>query len=253
MGFSHVPGGWGWRDALLTLWPWVTPVLALQETLGKVAESGLPALLLQCLYLFFVFPLEKDELFESDVQIQRMFVQVSEKRALHPWPRPCCASWRCIYLPQAWPRSNSVLLEGQLPICSYALQKPAILCIWRMHFLLSPSHCLPVSIIPSFSPRKVCCSSSSSPWPQQLFSLHAVFPSPACLPQHVQPPVSGLCLSEDKPANCTCIRVASIFQVLPCTHLCHSLISVTSSSPFFHSRTCVVLQFHSCNSTSTTT
>ncbi|XP_072662463.1 WD repeat- and FYVE domain-containing protein 4 isoform X2 [Canis lupus baileyi] len=46
------------------------------ETLGKVAESGLPALLLQCLYLFFVFPLEKDELFESDVQIQRMFVQM---------------------------------------------------------------------------------------------------------------------------------------------------------------------------------
>ncbi|XP_025736364.1 WD repeat- and FYVE domain-containing protein 4 isoform X2 [Callorhinus ursinus] len=46
------------------------------ETLGRVAESGLPALLLQCLYLFFVFPLEKDELFESDVQVQRMFVQM---------------------------------------------------------------------------------------------------------------------------------------------------------------------------------
>ncbi|NIG60832.1 WD repeat- and FYVE domain-containing protein 4-like [Pontoporia blainvillei] len=46
-----------------------------QETLGRVAESGLPGLLLQCLYLFFVFPLEKDELFESDVQVQRMFVQ----------------------------------------------------------------------------------------------------------------------------------------------------------------------------------
>ncbi|XP_059755962.1 WD repeat- and FYVE domain-containing protein 4 isoform X2 [Balaenoptera ricei] len=46
------------------------------ETLGRVAESGLPALLLQCLYLFFVFPLEKDELFESEVQVQRMFVQM---------------------------------------------------------------------------------------------------------------------------------------------------------------------------------
>uniref|UniRef100_A0A8C2SA26 Alfy-like armadillo-like repeat domain-containing protein n=1 Tax=Capra hircus TaxID=9925 RepID=A0A8C2SA26_CAPHI len=46
------------------------------ETLGRVAESGLPALLLQCLYLFFVFPLEKDELPESDVQVQRMFVQM---------------------------------------------------------------------------------------------------------------------------------------------------------------------------------
>ncbi|KAF4019003.1 hypothetical protein G4228_011069 [Cervus hanglu yarkandensis] len=50
--------------------------LPLQETLGRVAESGLPALLLQCLYLFFVFPLEKDELLESDVQVQRMFVQM---------------------------------------------------------------------------------------------------------------------------------------------------------------------------------
>lgn len=46
------------------------------ETLGRVAESGLPALLLQCLYLFFVFPLEKDELFESDAPVQRMFVQM---------------------------------------------------------------------------------------------------------------------------------------------------------------------------------
>ncbi|XP_023085965.1 WD repeat- and FYVE domain-containing protein 4 isoform X2 [Piliocolobus tephrosceles] len=46
------------------------------ETLGRVAESGLPALLLQCLYLFFVFPLDKDELFESDLQVQRMFVQM---------------------------------------------------------------------------------------------------------------------------------------------------------------------------------
>ncbi|XP_021572998.1 WD repeat- and FYVE domain-containing protein 4-like [Carlito syrichta] len=46
------------------------------ETLSRVAESGLPVLLLQCLYLFFVFPLEKDELFENDVQVQRMFVQM---------------------------------------------------------------------------------------------------------------------------------------------------------------------------------
>ncbi|XP_044798347.2 WD repeat- and FYVE domain-containing protein 4 isoform X6 [Bubalus bubalis] len=46
------------------------------ETLGRVAESGLPALLLQCLYLFFVFPLETDELLESDVQVQRMLVQM---------------------------------------------------------------------------------------------------------------------------------------------------------------------------------
>ncbi|XP_060047361.1 WD repeat- and FYVE domain-containing protein 4 isoform X1 [Erinaceus europaeus] len=46
------------------------------ETLDTVAESGLPALLLQCLYLFFVFPPEKEELFESDVQVQRMFVQM---------------------------------------------------------------------------------------------------------------------------------------------------------------------------------
>ncbi|XP_004680724.1 PREDICTED: WD repeat- and FYVE domain-containing protein 4 [Condylura cristata] len=46
------------------------------DTLGTVAESGLPALLLQCLYLFFVFPLEKGDIFESDVQIQKMFVQM---------------------------------------------------------------------------------------------------------------------------------------------------------------------------------
>ncbi|XP_013364246.1 PREDICTED: WD repeat- and FYVE domain-containing protein 4 isoform X3 [Chinchilla lanigera] len=47
-----------------------------EETLGKVAESGLLALLLQCLYLFFVFPVDKDELLESDLQGQRMFVQM---------------------------------------------------------------------------------------------------------------------------------------------------------------------------------
>ncbi|XP_075866345.1 WD repeat- and FYVE domain-containing protein 4-like isoform X1 [Microcebus murinus] len=57
------------------------------ETLGRVAESGLPALLLRCLYLFFAFPVEKDELFEIDVQVQRMFVQMllnicSEAQAL---------------------------------------------------------------------------------------------------------------------------------------------------------------------------
>ncbi|XP_045423884.1 WD repeat- and FYVE domain-containing protein 4-like [Lemur catta] len=57
------------------------------ETLGRVAESGLPALLLRCLYLFFAFPVEKDELFENDVQVQRMFVQMllnicSESQAL---------------------------------------------------------------------------------------------------------------------------------------------------------------------------
>ncbi|CAH7126598.1 Wdfy4 [Phodopus roborovskii] len=46
------------------------------ETLGRVVGSGLPALLLQCLYLFFAFPVEKDELLESDVQGQRMFVQM---------------------------------------------------------------------------------------------------------------------------------------------------------------------------------
>ncbi|XP_027627322.1 WD repeat- and FYVE domain-containing protein 4 [Tupaia chinensis] len=46
------------------------------ETLGRVAESGLPALLLQCLYLFFAFPLGQEEPFESDVQGQRMFVRM---------------------------------------------------------------------------------------------------------------------------------------------------------------------------------
>ncbi|XP_048195177.1 WD repeat- and FYVE domain-containing protein 4 [Perognathus longimembris pacificus] len=46
------------------------------ETLGRVAESGLPALLLQCLYLFFAFPLGEEELLEKDVQGQRMFVQM---------------------------------------------------------------------------------------------------------------------------------------------------------------------------------
>ncbi|KAH0510243.1 WD repeat- and FYVE domain-containing protein 4 [Microtus ochrogaster] len=46
------------------------------ETLGRVVGSGLPALLLQCLYLFFAFPVEKDELLECDVQGQRMFVQM---------------------------------------------------------------------------------------------------------------------------------------------------------------------------------
>lgn len=46
------------------------------ETLGRVVDSGLPALLLQCLYLFFAFPVEKDDLLESDVQGQRMFVQM---------------------------------------------------------------------------------------------------------------------------------------------------------------------------------
>ncbi|XP_021499136.2 WD repeat- and FYVE domain-containing protein 4 isoform X2 [Meriones unguiculatus] len=57
------------------------------ETLGRVVDSGLPALLLQCLYLFFAFPVEKDELSESDVQGQRIFVQMllnicSESRGL---------------------------------------------------------------------------------------------------------------------------------------------------------------------------
>ncbi|KFO33980.1 WD repeat- and FYVE domain-containing protein 4 [Fukomys damarensis] len=57
------------------------------KTLSRVAESGLPALLLQCLYLFFVFPVDKDELLESDLQGQRMFVQMllnlcSEPQAL---------------------------------------------------------------------------------------------------------------------------------------------------------------------------
>ncbi|KAL1780563.1 WD repeat-and FYVE domain-containing protein 4 isoform X1 [Sigmodon hispidus] len=46
------------------------------ETLARVVGSGLPALLLQCLYLFFAFPVEKDELLESDIQGQRMFVQM---------------------------------------------------------------------------------------------------------------------------------------------------------------------------------
>ncbi|XP_045426593.1 WD repeat- and FYVE domain-containing protein 4 [Pipistrellus kuhlii] len=46
------------------------------EALGRVAASGLPALLLQCLYLFFVFPLEEDQPSEDDVQVQRMFVQM---------------------------------------------------------------------------------------------------------------------------------------------------------------------------------
>ncbi|XP_058527545.1 WD repeat- and FYVE domain-containing protein 4 isoform X2 [Ochotona princeps] len=46
------------------------------ESLGRVAESGLPALLLRCLYLFFVFPLAKDESSDGDVQVQRMFVQM---------------------------------------------------------------------------------------------------------------------------------------------------------------------------------
>lgn len=63
---------------------WVTCDLPLQETLGRVIESGLPALLLQCLYLFFAFPVEKDELLESDVQGQRMFVQVSEQGPASP-------------------------------------------------------------------------------------------------------------------------------------------------------------------------
>ncbi|KAL6059161.1 hypothetical protein STEG23_008068, partial [Scotinomys teguina] len=51
------------------------------ETLGRVIGSGLPALLLQCLYLFFAFPVEKDEFLESDVQGQRMFVQNLSKLA----------------------------------------------------------------------------------------------------------------------------------------------------------------------------
>ncbi|XP_027715064.1 WD repeat- and FYVE domain-containing protein 4 isoform X3 [Vombatus ursinus] len=46
------------------------------ETLSKVIESGLPGLLLQCLYIFFAFPLDKDELFEGDSQVQKMFVQM---------------------------------------------------------------------------------------------------------------------------------------------------------------------------------
>ncbi|XP_074152220.1 WD repeat- and FYVE domain-containing protein 4 [Sminthopsis crassicaudata] len=46
------------------------------ETLSKIIESGLPRLLLQCLYIFFAFPLDKDELFESDSQVQKMFVQM---------------------------------------------------------------------------------------------------------------------------------------------------------------------------------
>ena len=81
----------GWKSAPLGLWPWVTSALLLQETLGRVAASGLPALLLKCLYLFFVFPLEKEEVLENDVQVQRMFVQVSQRKAPHPWAKtPLC-------------------------------------------------------------------------------------------------------------------------------------------------------------------
>ncbi|XP_072483675.1 WD repeat- and FYVE domain-containing protein 4 isoform X2 [Notamacropus eugenii] len=46
------------------------------EILSKVIESGLPGLLLQCLYIFFAFPSDKDELFEGDSQVQKMFVQM---------------------------------------------------------------------------------------------------------------------------------------------------------------------------------
>ncbi|KAM5235936.1 WD repeat- and FYVE domain-containing protein 4 [Ctenodactylus gundi] len=46
------------------------------DTLACVAVSRLPALLLQCLYLFFAFPAGKDEALESDVQGQKMFVQM---------------------------------------------------------------------------------------------------------------------------------------------------------------------------------
>lgn len=65
---------------------WVTCDLPLQETLGRVVESGLPALLLQCLYLFFAFPVEKDVPLESDVQGQRLFLQVSEQGPGLPLP-----------------------------------------------------------------------------------------------------------------------------------------------------------------------
>ncbi|XP_043836803.1 LOW QUALITY PROTEIN: WD repeat- and FYVE domain-containing protein 4 [Dromiciops gliroides] len=46
------------------------------ETLSKVIESGLPGLLLQCLYIFFAFPSDKDEVFEGNSQVQKMFVQM---------------------------------------------------------------------------------------------------------------------------------------------------------------------------------
>ncbi|XP_028916530.1 WD repeat- and FYVE domain-containing protein 4 isoform X1 [Ornithorhynchus anatinus] len=46
------------------------------ETLENIIKSGLPGVLLQCLYLLFAFSLDKDECLESDIQIQKMFVQV---------------------------------------------------------------------------------------------------------------------------------------------------------------------------------
>lgn len=106
-----------WMTSLVWVWscalqPWVTSELPLQETLGRVAESGLPALLLQCLYLFFVFPLETDELLESDVQVQRMLVQVSRGRAGLPGPRPSCF----LVLQPACPTSSGLSLPLALSL-----------------------------------------------------------------------------------------------------------------------------------------
>lgn len=110
---------WVWSCVLQ---PWVMSELPLQETLGRVAESGLPALLLQCLYLFFVFPLEKDELLESDVQVQRMFVQVSRGRAGLRGPRPSFF----LVLQPASPTSSGLSLSLALSLlyCPGGLSSP---------------------------------------------------------------------------------------------------------------------------------
>lgn len=160
--------------------------LPLQETLGRVAESGLPALLLQCLYLFFVFPLEKDELLESDVQVQRMFVQVSERRA----PQPLAKTLHCFLEMSS---SSSVIAPKQLcpPQRSAHLSVPSLSqCQQSYAFgkqMFFSLHLIPPCIdSPLFSPRKACSSSTSCTWPPQLPFLQGAFPGPACPPQHVE-------------------------------------------------------------------
>lgn len=155
----------------------VTSELPLQETLGRVAESGLPALLLQCLYLFFVFPLEKDELPESDVQVQRMFVQVSGGRAGLPGPRPSFF----LVLQPASPTSSGLSLPLALSVlCSPGGpgSPPSALgsanaveshAFGRQSF--SPPPC--ISVLPLFSFRTQCFSSPSA-WLHQLLVLQSV-------------------------------------------------------------------------------
>lgn len=187
------------------------PALPLQEALGRVAESGLPALLLQCLYLFFVFPLEEDEHSEDDVQVQRMFVQVSESPAEPLWAGPSSASGSRSHLLCSRPSS---LLRPT--ICKRERPRHR-----RTDFALVPLY---PSLLPLFFPRNV---SAFSAWPTRSFS------SPRSWPCRSSPASGTFCRwpppLREALANCTASLTSQRF--LSSCHAPCAVVSCLSPPP----------------------